>query len=688
MRILSPGAVSLNLGFARYVMPAGGRLFIYTPDLEHVIGPFTEKDNEAHGQLWTPIIPGDELIVELSLPYAKLPDMAIDLGAVNHGYIAFSASDKALSGACNVDVVCPEGDDWRDEIRSVGVYTLNGWWTCTGVLVNNTARDGKPYFLTADHCGVNSGNDASMVVYWNYENSYCRPPGSAASGGPGDGSRSQFQSGAVFRADYRNSDMTLVELDDAPDPAFNLFWAGWDRSPDDAAWAVAIHHPGTKEKRISFENDPTVTTSAFGSASPGNGTHIRVIDWDLGTTEGGSSGSPLFNQNRHVIGQLHGGGAACNNDLSDWYGRFSRSWTGNGTPDSRLSDWLDPLNTGAMVLDGRHAATGPAIITGPGPGGSNPPRVKTFDAASGGLPVTDWQAYGVDRFGVHVAAGDLNAGGRDAVVTGPGPGAIFGPHVRAFSGRGEPVPGVSFFAYGTKKFGVHVAAGDIDGDGMAEILTGAGPAQVFGPHVRGWNADGAAVPMGGVNFFAYGTRKWGVRVAAGDIDGDGMAEILTGAGPGPVFGPHVRGWNANGASVPIGGVNFFAYGTSQWGVHPSSGDVDGDGFDDILTGPGPGPAFSARVRGWQFDGAALRAMPGVDFFAYDAKYGVMPGAGDLDGDDFDEILTMPGPGPDALSRVRAWNVDGGPAEAMPAVDFTAYGADIRYGGHVTAGNLF
>jgi len=353
LRIHSPGAVSINLGFTRYLMPLGGRLFLYTPDYRRVVGPFTERDNEAHGQLWTPILPGEEIIIEVSLPAAVVSQLALELTSVNHGYREFSRPRADKSGACNVDVVCPEGDDWRDEIRSVAVYSTGGSLLCSGFLLNNTAQDLRPYFLTANHCGIHAGNAPSMVVYWNYENSTCRAPGSPESGQPGDGTLDQFNTGAIFRAGYAPSDFTLVELDDPVDPAFNVHWAGWDRTDGDPTSAVAIHHPDTDEKRISFEYDPTTTTSYLQASSPGDGTHIRVTDWDLGTTEPGSSGSPLFNQDHRVVGQLHGGYAACGNDLSDWYGRLSVSWTGGGTASTRLLDWLDPIGSGVMVLDGK-----------------------------------------------------------------------------------------------------------------------------------------------------------------------------------------------------------------------------------------------------------------------------------------------------------------------------------------------
>ncbi|MCK4660024.1 MAG: proprotein convertase P-domain-containing protein, partial [Phycisphaerae bacterium] len=200
-----------------------------------------------------------------------------------------------------------------------------------------------PYFITAEHCGVTSSNASTVVVYWNYETSVCD--------GTPDGSLNDFQSGSYFRATYDPSDFTLVELDEMPASDWNVGYAGWDRTGDDASMAVAIHHPGVDEKRISFEYQATSTTTYLGDTSPGDGTHVRVDDWDLGTTEGGSSGSPLFDQNHRVIGQLHGGYAACGNDEPDWYGKFSISWSGGGTSSSRLSDWLDSSGTGAWDVD-------------------------------------------------------------------------------------------------------------------------------------------------------------------------------------------------------------------------------------------------------------------------------------------------------------------------------------------------
>ena len=335
----------------------------------------------------------------------------------------------------------------------------------------------------------------------------------------------------------------------------------------------------------------------------------------------------------------------------------------------------------------------PRIVTGPGPDSANPPLVRTFDPQATGSPLAEWRAYGVDAWGVNSTCGDLDGDGLDEVVTGPGPGMMFGPHVRAFDGWGTPQPIVNLLAYGTHKYGVNVACGDIDGDGFDEILTGAGPGDVFGPHVRGWNVDGApAMAIPGVSFLAYGTHKYGVNVACGDIDGDGFSEIVTGAGPGTVFGPHVRGWNMDGATAAaIPGISFLAYGTHKYGVNVACGDIDGDGFDEIITGAGPGVVFAAHLRAWNYDGTVLSPLTAVNLFAYppaDYRYGVRVSALDLDGDGTAEILTVPGPDPDRPALVRAWKVAGGSTTPIDTVDFDAYEELLLTSGGTVSGGRF
>lgn len=356
-RIRSAGALSLNFGFSQYFMPEGGKLLIYSPDQKKFQGPFTLADNEDHAQLWTPIIYTDEVVLEVQVPQAKMNELALHLDYVHHDYIGLGLQ-RVASGSCNLDVICGAADGWsivdnyRNIIQSAGAYTLGGTLTCSGALINNARNDCTPYFLTANHCGISNGNAASIVVYWNYQNSFCRQPNSSQSGQAGDGTLNEFNSGSVLRASYQETDFALIELDDPVDPVSIPFLAGWSREIG-ADSMIGIHHPGVEEKRISFDHDPNSYGSWFGNF---DSTHVVVNDWDIGTTEGGSSGSPLFNQDRRIIGQLHGGGAACGNNDSDEYGWLHKSWEGGGTSNSRLKDWLDPDNTNVQFIDGKSCA--------------------------------------------------------------------------------------------------------------------------------------------------------------------------------------------------------------------------------------------------------------------------------------------------------------------------------------------
>ncbi len=358
LRIHSPEAYSINLGFTEYFMPKGGKLMLYSPDYREVRGPFTPADNEEHEQLWTPILNGDEIVIEVQLPEDVADQLRLKLSYVNHAFENFGA---LISGSCNLDVICGQADGWgivdahRNIIQSVAVISTGGGTFCTGFLVNNVEQDCRPFFMTANHCGINSGNAASLVTYWNFQNSTCRQPFSTESGQNGDGQLNDFNTGSIFRARRAASDFVLVELDDPVSPTANAYLAGWDASGADISNSIAVHHPRTDEKRISFENDPSQFTTYGGTTSTPNFTHVRVVDWDVGTTEPGSSGSPLFDQSQRVVGQLHGGGAACGNNLSDWYGAFAVSWDAGGNSASRLRDWLDPNNTGTLTIDGRWA---------------------------------------------------------------------------------------------------------------------------------------------------------------------------------------------------------------------------------------------------------------------------------------------------------------------------------------------
>ncbi len=241
------------------------------------------------------------------------------------------------------------------------------------------------------------------------------------------------------------------------------------------------------------------------------------------------------------------------------------------------------------------------IVAAAGSGGG--PHVRVFDGQTR-AELRNFYAYGPTfSGGVFVAAGDVNGDGTPDIITGAGAGG--GPHVRVLSG----VDGTqlhSFFAYAPNFVGgVTVAAGDVNGDGKADIITG--PGASGGPHVRVFSGANLAELRG---FFAYASNfTGGIFVAGGDINADGKADIITGAGA--TGGPHVRVFSgANQSEL----MNFFAYAPQfTGGVRVAAGDVNFDGRTDIVTGPGPGGG--PHVRAFNSAGAEL-----ISFFAYSPQF--------------------------------------------------------------------
>ncbi len=357
--IYSEGAKSLNLGFEQFLLPEGSQFFIYSHMEKEWIGPF-EKEKREVLEYWTPIIAGDRLTLKVTVPTELRDQLNVELSSVNHDFVGFGG---AVSGSCNLDVVCgaadgyPEVDLYRDIIRSVGVYTINGTWFCSGALINTADQSCRPYFLTANHCLNSNAAANGVVIYWNFENSYCRPPGSADSGSGGDGPLDQFNSGTDLIASNATSDFTLLEVSGDIDADVNAFLAGWNRERKAPPAAIAIHHPSTDEKRISFEFDPLAISDYLSTNVNNNEHYLWVDDWDVGTTEPGSSGSPLFDEDKRIIGQLSGGFAACGNEDSDWYGFMASNFSLETNPNNGIGSHLDPNQSGVIVVDGEEYNT-------------------------------------------------------------------------------------------------------------------------------------------------------------------------------------------------------------------------------------------------------------------------------------------------------------------------------------------
>ncbi|MFN7974605.1 MAG: PKD domain-containing protein [Acidobacteriota bacterium] len=298
---------------------------------------------------------------------------------------------------------------------------------------------------------------------------------------------------------------------------------------------------------------------------------------------------------------------------------------------------------------------GPRILAGPGHGPGNPNQAEIVDGL--GRVQSSWLAYGSGTMGTNVAGSDVDGDGFREAVTGPGPGPTLGPHVRAFNPwDGTPIAKVSYYAYGTLRYGVNVAGGNLDGDRFDEIGTGPGAGAVFGPHVRGWNVDnGAVTAISKVSYFAYSTLKYGCLVAQGDVDTDpSYDEIVTGPGPGANFSAHLRGWNYDGASItPLPGFSAFVFSPSTYGLNVGTADLAGADREEILAARGPAPTNIGELEALNYASGFLGVLNSSAMSPFVTLYGVRVGGGEL-GAPKDHLVAGPGPAPTAPSQLRGY----------------------------------
>ncbi len=266
----------------------------------------------------------------------------------------------------------------------------------------------------------------------------------------------------------------------------------------------------------------------------------------------------------------------------------------NGQEEKSFKAYGDNFHGGVNIAAGDLTGDGLSeIVTAPEKGES--PLVKVFD--QNGKLISQFYAYDKQfHGGVNLAVGDVNGDGVDEIITGASTGG--GSQVRVFDMNGNVKS--QFFAY-NKKFhgGVSVAVGDVNGDGVPEIITGAGPGG--GPHIRVFNMYGRLENQ----FFAYSARfSGGVKLAAANIDGStrGREEIIT--APWSEGGPHIRVFTNSGTVVG----QFFAFNPDfRGGVNVAAGDFNNDGFSEIVAGAGPGGTPHVRIfnNKWQVAGSFM-----------------------------------------------------------------------------------
>jgi PKD repeat protein len=436
--IVAPGAEAISYLFDKFVLHGGSTLRIQNMTGQDVHPLLTSAAVEAHQMQNAALCGGSKHLLTLTEPaYTTPSEIYIDRIMYNYRSTGYEATEKINeSDPCEVNVNCsPVGDAWQDEKRGVArIYVVEGaqaGW-CTGSLINNTAQDCKPYFLTALHCGINAttANMNQWKFYFRYEAAACTNPTSAGT------LANYFVTGCLRIADAADgggnsgSDFLLVKLGNANNENtvinnlksanLNAYWNGWNASTSPTTGGVSIHHPAGDIKKISTFSGNTVSTQ-WGSAT---GSHWRVT-WTAntnghGVTEGGSSGSPLFDNTGNIIGTLTGGGSFCTAlSAPDKYGKMAFHWANNGvTAIEQLKPWLDPANLNVLVFGGAADPCTPTTPVAPTANFSasatniTPGTTVNFTDLSIGIP-TSW------AWSVSPASGWSYAGGSSASTQNP-----------------------------------------------------------------------------------------------------------------------------------------------------------------------------------------------------------------------------------------------------------------------------
>lgn len=371
LKINAEDAQGVNTYFENFYLPEGAKLFIYNPEQTQILGAYTSANNHESKIFSAEIIFGTSLILEYYEPREvsrKGSFTVSEVGSFFKDLEHKAAKDFKDSESCEININCSEGNNWKDQKKGVArilVKDASGSGWCSGTLLNNTNGDCRAYFLTAYHCGDNStaSDFLQFIFYFNYEFTGC-------ASGFFQPSTSNSLTGATLKARSNDldsstlsSDFMLLELTSVIPSNYNVYYNGWDISGAVPSSGVSIHHPAGDVKKISTYTSPPSSKklkwNTNGYTTSNGNTHWS-LSWVAtanghGVTEGGSSGSPLFDSNGLVTGTLSGGSSACNYPSygTDQYGKMSYHWASNSTSTARqLKPWLDPTNSGVTTLQG------------------------------------------------------------------------------------------------------------------------------------------------------------------------------------------------------------------------------------------------------------------------------------------------------------------------------------------------
>ncbi|MFT3747918.1 MAG: serine protease [Agriterribacter sp.] len=369
--ILAEDALNISVQFSKFILSKNTVLSIYTKN--ELTDSITFNENNEKNIWATRVYQGNQLTIVLTVPTPEKNEIALTANKILFGYKETGGSFSGNPGAsatCNINAICAAGNGWENERNSVALIVVDGEEECTGTLVMNTCNTNRPYVLTANHCLVGSLNNW-VFQYQTWSNT-CATNGTF---------REDVQfNGCTLRANNCELDFALVEMNQTPASNSGIRYAGWSRTAVAPGAGASLHHPRGDLMKISTFNTAAVavTWNEPGNPCPSAVANHWRVTYNQGIVQHGSSGAALFNQDHRVVGQLHGNqNNICGNPGTNacWcttqipaigeYGRFDLSWAGGGTNATRLSNWLDPNNTGAVTTNTTNiSALVPPAITG------------------------------------------------------------------------------------------------------------------------------------------------------------------------------------------------------------------------------------------------------------------------------------------------------------------------------------
>lgn len=359
MGIYSKDALSINVLFSEYELPEGAQVFLYNPEQTNVLGSFTHLNNSDLGILPVSPVQGDRLIIEYHEPANAAFPGRLTIGEVNHAYRELRGYEPGGNRSefhCMPSPICFQDNSEYEKIaRSVVLITIDGISACTGVLLNNTSNDGKPYLLTASHCLNNNfavknpdyeSVAGRIICFFNYQSPTC--------GTVMRGTEEMSVASTRYKAVNEKNDMALLELLETPPTYFRPYYAGWSIEENDNNTPYAgIHHPRASVKRINISDDKiSLKTFSISQVDFYKNAHWNVGKWTTGSTASGSSGSPLFDANNRVVGALSGGMSTCNIPMDDFYFALSRAWESSSNNNEQLKYWLDSSKSNKKTVNG------------------------------------------------------------------------------------------------------------------------------------------------------------------------------------------------------------------------------------------------------------------------------------------------------------------------------------------------